>query len=150
MNKTRLIKQITQLQHKVFHAMGQHTPDAWMDLNLTIGQLKSLFYIDFEGSTNFKSLATALGVTSPDVTRIVDRLVKQGLVTRQESPADRRMLLLQTTEKGRALIARLQQRRMTHMYHVLSQLNTEELSTIAKGLAALAKATEARPGENPE
>jgi len=52
-----------------------------MDLSLTIGQLKSLFFIDFEGSTNFKKLATALGVTPPNVTGIVDHLVEQGLVT---------------------------------------------------------------------
>jgi len=118
-----------------------------LDLNLTIGQLKSLFFIESEGSTNVKKLANALGVTPPDVTRIVDRLVKQGLVNRRENPEDRRMLLLQATEKGGALLARLRENKITHLSHILEHLSTEELTRLAQGLTALVRATEVQRGE---
>ena len=59
MDKSKLIEEIIQLEEWIGHAMGQHTPDAWMSLSLTVGQLKSLFFIDFEGGTNFRKLATA-------------------------------------------------------------------------------------------
>jgi DNA-binding MarR family transcriptional regulator len=139
MDRTKLTEKIIRLQQQVSQVMGQYTPEAWMDLSLTIVQLKSLFFIDFEGSTNFRKLAVALGVTPPDVTRIVDRLVEQGLVSRRENPEDRRMLLLQATEKGKALLARLKQSKTTHMYHILAQLNIEEIETLAEGLTALAR-----------
>jgi DNA-binding MarR family transcriptional regulator len=43
----------------------------------------------------------------PDVTRLVDRLVRQGLVRRQSDPADRRVVLLGITDAGRELVAGL-------------------------------------------
>src|SRR5919112_3267332 len=43
----------------------------------------------------------------PDVTRLVDRLSKQGLVSREEDPEDRRVVLVRVTDAGMALLARL-------------------------------------------
>lgn len=138
-SRAQLTEEIIRLQQKS-HALGQYAPDAWMELSLTIVQLKSLLFIDSEGSTNFRNLAKALRVTPPDVTRIVDRLVEQGLVSRRENPKDRRMQLLQMTKKGTLLLARLRQNRTTHLHHILSHLSAEELVTVAQGLRALVKA----------
>jgi len=126
MEKARLIEEIIQLQQRIGYAVRQYAPEAWMDLSLTIGQLKSLFFIDFEVSTNPRKLATALGVTPPNVTAIVDRLVEQGLVSRQENPEDRRMLLLKTTDKGKALLAKLRESRISRMSGILAQLSLKE------------------------
>jgi DNA-binding MarR family transcriptional regulator len=145
-NRAELTEEIIRLQQKS-HAIGQYAPEAWMDLNLTIGQLKSLFFIDSEGTTNFRKLASALGVTPPDVTRIVDRLVEQGLVSRRENPDDRRMQFLQATKKGRALLAKLRENKTTHLYRILAHLSTDELTTVAKGLGSLIKASEFQRGE---
>jgi DNA-binding MarR family transcriptional regulator len=142
MDRAELTKEIIQLQQQIGHAMGQYAPEAWMDLSLTIGQLKSLFFIDFVGSTNFKKLADALGVTPPNVTGIVDRLVEQGLVSREENPEDRRMLLLKTTDEGKALLAKLRESRIVRMSGILAQLSLEELTALAQGLRALTKTTE--------
>ena len=145
MNRAELIEEIIQLQRRigrVGHASERYAPEAWLALNLTIGQLKSLFFIDFEGSTNFKKLATALGVTPPNVTGIIDHLVEQGLVSREENPEDRRMLLLKTTDKGKALLAKLRESRISHMSGILAQLSLEELSALAQGLTALTRAAE--------
>jgi DNA-binding MarR family transcriptional regulator len=43
----------------------------------------------------------------PDVTRLVDRLVRQGLARRQSDPSDRRVVLVEITEDGLALLERL-------------------------------------------
>jgi MarR family transcriptional regulator, organic hydroperoxide resistance regulator len=43
----------------------------------------------------------------PDVTRLVDRLSKQGLVSREQDPNDRRVVLVRITDAGLALLARL-------------------------------------------
>ena len=148
MDKAELTEEIIRLQQWISHIMGQYAPEAWMDLNLTIGQLKSLFFIDFEGSTNFRKLATALGVTPPNVTGIVDHLVEQELVSREENPEDRRMLLLKTTEEGKALIAKLRASRISRMSDMLAQLSLEELSALAEGLNALVRAGEYNEAEH--
>ena len=147
MDREKLIEEIVQLQRQVSHTIVQYGPEVWMELSLTIAQLKSLFFIDAEGGTNFRKLATALRVTPPDVTRIVSRLVEQGLVSRRENPEDRRMLLLQSTKKGKALLARLRDSRTAHMSHILACLSTEELATLAQGLTALVRVAEGQRGE---
>jgi DNA-binding MarR family transcriptional regulator len=145
-NRAELTEEIIRLQ-QMSHAMGQYAPEAWMGLNLTIGQLKSLFFIDSEGSTNFRKLATALCVTPPDVTRIVDRLVEQGLVSRRENPEDRRMHLLQATKKGKSLLAKLRENKTSHLYRILTHLSTEELNIIVQGLGSLVRAVELKREE---
>ena len=76
----------------------------WIDLDLTLPQLKTLLFIAEHGPTNTKMIAGRFGVTSSNVTRTIDVLVKQKLVTRRENPADRRILELRLTEKGEKTI----------------------------------------------
>jgi DNA-binding MarR family transcriptional regulator len=142
MGKSKPVEEIVQLQHRLARAMHQHTPDAWLALNLTIGQLKSLFFIDFEGTTNVKKLAAALGATPPNVTGIVGRLVEQGLVSREENPEDRRMLILRTTARAEALLAELREMQMNRMSGILMRLSSEELSALAQSLTTLIRAAE--------
>jgi DNA-binding MarR family transcriptional regulator len=146
-HKTRLVGEIIELQRQVRRALREYVPDAWMNLNLTIPQLKSLFLIAREGSMNTKSLAKELGVTPSNVTGIIDRLVRQGLVSRQENPEDRRMLELRVTDKGETILTSLREETISSMSEVLSRMNTEELSWLSRGLASLAKAAEGHKGE---
>ena len=88
-------------------------------------------------------LAAALGVTPTNVTGIVERLVKKGLVTRTESDQDRRILLLRATEDGEELVVKLGERRRGHMSEVLAHMSMGELATLAQGFASLVKAVEA-------
>lgn len=45
----------------------------------------------------------------PDVTRLLDRMEKQGLVERARSGQDRRVVLTRISERGRALVAQFDQ-----------------------------------------
>ena len=139
MEKDELIVQIVELQRQVNRALRQYAP--WVNLSLTVAQLRSLFFIASEGSTNSKKLADALKVTPSNVTGIVDRLVEQGLVSRQENPDDRRMSILRATEKGEALVSDLRQTRASHMSEVLARMSLGELSSLARGLTGLVRAS---------
>jgi DNA-binding MarR family transcriptional regulator len=142
MEKKELIEKIIELQRIVDRARRQYEVDVWMELDVTLPQLKSLFFISHQGSTNLSTLATALRVTPTNVTGIVDRLVKQGLVSRTENPDDRRMLLLRATEKGEELLIKLRERRWGYISGVLSHLDSKELNVIAEGYASMVRAIE--------
>ncbi len=143
MGKAELIKEIVELQRRVNMMLRQHRPEVWMELSVTVAQLKSLFFIANEGSTNFRRLAAALGVTPSNVTGIIDRLVEQGLVSRRENPEDRRVMLLEATEKGKMLLADLRESRTGYLSEALANLSPQELSVVARGLTLKAKALEA-------
>ena len=147
MERARLIQGIINMQHGIAPGMKRHDFEPWIDLNLTIGQLKSLFFINAVGSTNVRNLADVLGRTSSEVTRIIDRLVAQGLVSRQENPEDRRMLMLTATKTGNALVDRLHESRLTHMRHILERLSDSELETLASAISIMARAAQVTDGE---
>ena len=146
MGKSQLIQEIVELERQVGRIIGQHAQIIWIDSGLTLTQLRSLFLIANKGSTNFRKLAEALGVTPSNVTGIVDRLVEQGLVSRTQNPEDRREMTLQATDKGKALVSNLKETGIKHMTHILSVLSLEELSALAQGLSAFIKAADSYKG----
>jgi len=142
MTRKKMIDEILRLQYQLMQAMDRNDSPAWMELNLTIAQLKSLIFIYFEGTTNFIKLANALGVTPPNVTGIVNRLVEQNLVTREENPEDRRTFILRVTEPGKSLVDGLHDRGIKRMAVILDRLTVDELMGLTTGLTALVRTAE--------
>ncbi|MBN1191408.1 MAG: MarR family transcriptional regulator [Dehalococcoidales bacterium] len=140
--REELIKEIIKTEKEVRRYLSSKGPDAWLALNLTIAQLKSLLFIRFEGSTNFKMLAEALKVSPPNVTGIVDRLVVQELVSREDNPQNRRMQILKATEKGKELIKDLMDREETLFHATLTKMETKDLEDLHNGMSALLSASQ--------
>jgi MarR family transcriptional regulator, organic hydroperoxide resistance regulator len=148
MDKNRMITDIIELQRKIDRFRRGTTIDAWMKLPpVTMPQIKSLFFISNQGSTNLGKLAAALGVTPANITGIVDRLVEHKLITRVANIDDRRMLMVRTTPKGEELVATLRERSRTYLSKALIGLDPDDLASLSRGLASLLKAIESRQGE---
>lgn len=140
MEKAELIRAIIEKQRIVKRNLQQDDPAAWLEVSLTIAQIKSMFVIANGKTVNFRTLAKALKVTPSNVTGIIDRLVEQQLVTRKENPKDRRMSMLELTAKGTKLILGLREKRDTQMSAVLKNSTEEELVSILNGYSIMAKA----------
>lgn len=72
----------------------------------------------------------------PDVTRLLDRLEKQGLVARERSSADRRVVTTKITQAGLDLLARLDQPVAEMQQKLLGHLSQTELRSLVDGLQA--------------
>jgi DNA-binding MarR family transcriptional regulator len=147
MDKSQLVQEVVELERQVGRIVGRHAPSIWLDSGLSPAQLRSLFLIAKEGSTNFRKLAEALGVTPSNVTGIVDRLEEQGLVSRTQNPQDRREMTLQATDKGDALVSNLREAGIKRMTEILSLLSLGELSSLAQGLSAFIKVADSYKGQ---
>ena len=142
MVKKELTEQLIGYQMRIDRDRRQYELNAWMHLNLSIGQLKSLFFISNRGVTSLSKLAAALRVTPTNTTGIVDRLLKRGLITRTVSPDDRRVLLLRTTTRGDELIAELRQKRKERMAELFNHLTDKEAAIVADALNIMVKVIE--------
>jgi DNA-binding MarR family transcriptional regulator len=74
---------------------------------------------------------------APDVTRLVDRLERQGLVERARSDEDRRLSISRITDAGRALLDRMEPAVRAHNDHFaerISLADRRELSRICEAL----------------
>jgi DNA-binding MarR family transcriptional regulator len=144
-----LIARIIEAQRRMNRVIRERTLDSWVKLNLTIPQLKSLFYVSRHGRVNLSGLASGIRVTPANVTGIADRLVEQGLLTRTPDPDDRRVSWLRATDKGKTLINDLREGRAQEMRRILDKLTEEELSTVARGFELVARAAEVSEGKEP-
>ncbi len=140
MNKPDAINEIIELHKQATKVLGSYAIESWRKLDVPMAQLKSLFIIANKPDSNFKMLAHDLGVTSGNVTGIVDRLVEQDLVSRNLDQGDRRVIHLEATEKGLDLLANLMEVQNQQMSHILTHMSLEELISLSRGLSGLIQA----------
>ena len=108
---------------------------------LTPARLSALSVLVFGGPTTLGGLARTEDVSGPTMTRIVDGLVRLGLVSRQEHPESARQVLISATEAGHDLMQRAAQRRVDVIVAALRELSTEDRRSVvaaAPRLLALA------------
>ena len=131
-----------EMQRRVTQVLIPYAMESFRNLDVPLAQLKSLFIIVTKGDANLKTLADDLGVTPGNVTRIIDRLTEQGLVSREPDPGDRRMTRLGATDKGRELLTGLMEGHAAMLSEMLEYMNEEDLECYYRGLSGLARAVE--------
>lgn len=89
----------------------ERVKEALKPFNLTHAQLNILHILtDHDPDpVSASELKEKMIVSNPDITRLVDRLVKKGLVCRNTCPQNRRKIDIGLTDRGRALHSRLNQ-----------------------------------------
>src|SRR6185437_7693408 len=111
-------------------------PD-WMELDLTMAQLKTLFTLEYGGPVTIGQTGEKLGISLPTASHLVDRLVQGGYVERTEDPADRRRTLASTTASGSELVDRLRHGGQDVLRGWLEALDDVTLSSLVTGLNGL-------------
>jgi DNA-binding MarR family transcriptional regulator len=109
----------------------------WSQEGLTIAQLRLLWALREEDGLPVGALAEHLGVNPSTITGHVDRLVKQGLVRREEDPADRRIVRNYLTKDGVVTVGALARIAGTYIVNILKRLSPEELERLERSLGDL-------------
>ena len=105
--------------------------------NISIPQFRTMRFIQRNPDSSLSHLAEHLGLTLPSVSKLVDGLVKQKLVTRNESTADRRRLTLVLTKAGAAIVEAARAGARANLAKKLSELSNDELETISQAMQLL-------------
>lgn len=138
------INNILELQQKMTRRFFEYKTDRWMKVDLTIDQLKSLIFIysNKNQRVSFKDLAGSLGISRSNITGLADRLIQNGLLTRNQDPEDRRIQYLLLTDKGAKILDDIKQEINKDATRILNTLNIEELAALEKGLSAFAESVD--------
>lgn len=89
-----------------------------------------------EGHPRYE-IANRLISPAPDVTRLLDRLDRQGLIERGWAPHNRRLSIARITEKGRALLAAVDPEVAALQDTVLKPLTRDQVEALAATLDTL-------------
>jgi DNA-binding MarR family transcriptional regulator len=94
-------------------------------------RLSALSVVVFGGPLTLGELAAAEQVRPPTMTRIVDGLVREGLVRKRQGE-DRRTIVITATTRGQKLLQRARERRIAVLAGRLAELADDDLELLER------------------
>lgn len=104
---------------------------------LSMSHFSALFHVHRIGSCGVTEIGDHLGVTSAAASQMLERLVQQGLVLREEDAEDRRVKRIELTEKGQQIIEEAIQARQSWLSQLAETLTESEKETLTADLRIL-------------
>ena len=136
---TRLKRLGERLQAQTQAVLGE------ADISLPASHLVVLAALDRLGPLSVGQLAEAVGISQPGISRMVENLRSDGLVTSRRPGGDRRVRPIVMTETGRQLIARSKRLAWPRVEAAVAQACASASGPLLAQLAALEEALEEAP-----
>jgi DNA-binding MarR family transcriptional regulator len=105
-----LVQDLAQVLSKAERCLVRRLTHALVDEECSVEQWRALVLLADGRGHPMTELAEFALVPAPSLTRLVDRMVADGLVHRRVDPRDRRRVLVHATRRARALHRRLAER----------------------------------------
>jgi DNA-binding MarR family transcriptional regulator len=108
------------------------------ELDLSMTQLKMLFVLDgSDGELTPSELAKLVGLSPAATGRAVDALTRQGIVSRREDAADRRVKRLALTDAGLQAVGRITAARHEGLMRLVEPLDPSQRAALSVALQPL-------------
>jgi DNA-binding MarR family transcriptional regulator len=132
-----LIADILDAQERLQHLFAYDRSDPLFSSHLTLSQLKILMLLSRSAGMSGSELAESIGVGLAALSGMIDRLVANDLVIRQEDPHDRRVRRIRLSKPGAELIGSIINAGAEKQRRLLSRLSAQELSIVAQAMQVL-------------
>jgi DNA-binding MarR family transcriptional regulator len=108
--------------------------------DVTLPQYRVLVEIAARGPQRVADLSNVLGIDPSTGTRMCDRLVRKGLVSRRRIQTDRRTVRISLAPAGRELLLEVSKRRRAELASILTRLAERDRRPVVDALRAFAEA----------
>jgi len=110
------------------------------EFNVTLPQFDLLSQLEREsGGLRLSDLSKRMMVTPGNLTGLVDRLVAEGQIAREQMPDDRRVVMVRMTDQGRREFSRMARAHQHWLAAMFSGLPPQEQMLLTQELAVLKK-----------
>ncbi|MDB5081036.1 MAG: yfiV [Chloroflexi bacterium] len=137
--RQKINQHVVEYQKIFMQAMQGGPMPEFLGSDMTMPQFKILFLLQSRGRLRMSEIAHALGKNISTATGIVDRLVEQNIIQREEDPEDRRAVLTRLTSHGQELYETFSRSRQQNIQRILDRLTTEELAVIEQAMRLMAR-----------
>ncbi|OQA27915.1 MAG: Organic hydroperoxide resistance transcriptional regulator [Verrucomicrobia bacterium ADurb.Bin345] len=93
---------------------------------ITLPQARVLLILMDQGPCRMRHIARSVGLQASTITNMVDRLAGMGLVGRHGSAADRRVVTVSLTTKGRRVLERIRKEKFKTAMEMFEHLSPRE------------------------
>lgn len=102
--------------------------------SLPATQLRALFIVSKNGTQSMSSLADLLSIPRQQLTKVVHALVEKQLVRRNINAANRRMIMIEASEKGEELMQKILENNISQCSSYFEALTPEEKQIMLKAM----------------
>jgi len=134
--------EFASLMSRLIRRLNLLNRDQKICYGLTLPQCGAVETLNQKGMLPMKELSQEMGVTISTMTRVIDILVRDGVVTRKENPDDRRKVCIHLTENGRVLASKLQKCSLDYSKEILNRIPEGERKKVLESLERLNRAIE--------
>jgi len=113
-----------------FHGFRGKEKVLAVEVGLTMPQFFVLMMVDAKGSCRMSDLAKALSLNFGAATGIVDRLVRDDYLKRKRDEKDRRVVHIYLTDKGKNVIAKVQEKRREKLTSLLEKVDEKDFEDL--------------------
>lgn len=110
------------------------------DLDVPPKQMQVLMELAFCDAQNMTQLTERVLVSKQQLTQVVDGLVEKGLVVREGSEENRRLVFIRLTDAGRATLERLVRRQSEAFEAMFVGFSEEEKDIVARAVGLMRRA----------
>ncbi len=107
-------------------------------LTVPPSNMKVIFYLIMHGSCPVSKIANDLVISKPNMTPIIDNLLAEGYVNRYDDPNDRRIIIIEPTQKARDFVIQKKRESKELLSEKLSSLSDNDLLFLKDVLPKLA------------
>ena len=102
--------------------------------HITLQHIEIMKILQDEGTLHIAEIGKRLQILKPQMTHLIDRLKELLLVQRQSDPADRRIINVTLTDKGRRIVGEFDRAVRTGVAEKLARLSDSELQEVSASL----------------
>jgi len=134
----------------LLHGFAEHYDSLFAPADITYRQWMILMLLYGGMARNASDMARQMCHDAGALTRLLDQLEKRGLVSRVRDTADRRVINLAITARGRAVAGKLKARVVDFLNVALDDFSREELATWLRLTTRMVALVEAMPVGSPK
>lgn len=142
MNREQHIEAIFKNFHAIKRAYSHGSRFSHRHFGVTMTQASVLMLLMHEGRKTMGELALALGVSKSAVTQLLNSLIEQGFIERNQDEQDRRVAYVELSRDGVRHLRRVRRggtKRMEQLFDLLTDDELGQIETITAKLVDRAK-----------
>jgi DNA-binding MarR family transcriptional regulator len=135
---------LSHFLERLAHSLRANLPSS----SISPSMVALLARLDSDGPSPVTELSRAEGISQPSMTQLVGRAENDGLVTREQSTTDRRVVLVDLADAGRVALDERRAARSAQVQAALADLDPDDRATISDAIGALERLVDRtdRPG----
>lgn len=123
---------VSAVMRAIRREMRRHRP-----LEMSVQQFRALGVVEHHPGASLSDVASRMGLTTASASKLIDALVKPGLVSRTDAPEDRRKIVLDLTEAGRQALGAAREAALGRLTEVLAALDEPDQLAVTRAMEIL-------------